>query len=150
MKHSGKQKLNQAATATANGINFIVNLAWAAIGVGVLIAAANGIGGAVSWILGVGLIIYAGSKLLTLPSEHRSGPALARRHVRRAVALRQLVCLIKPGDVPGQDNTNVPQVLYHLLARGQPGHERPIRWQVPLSPSIRERGCLARLKVSQS
>jgi hypothetical protein len=53
-------------TATANGINFIVNLAWAAIGVGVLIAAANGIGSAVSWILGVGLIIYAGSKLLTL------------------------------------------------------------------------------------
>jgi hypothetical protein len=65
LKHSGNQKLNQAATATANGINFIVNLAWAAIGVGVLIAAANGIGGAVSWILGVGLIIYAGSKLLT-------------------------------------------------------------------------------------
>lgn len=65
MSDSGKQKFNKAATATANGINFIVNLAWAAIGVGVLIAAANGIGGVVSWIIGAGLIVYAGSKLLT-------------------------------------------------------------------------------------
>ena len=65
MSNSGKQKLNKAATATANGINFIVNLAWTAIGVGVLIAAANGIGGVVSWIIGAGLIVYAGSRLLT-------------------------------------------------------------------------------------
>lgn len=65
MSDSGKQKFDKAATATVNGINFIVNLAWAAIGVGVLIAAANGIGGVVSWIIGAGLVVYAGSKLLT-------------------------------------------------------------------------------------
>jgi hypothetical protein len=65
LSNSGKQKMNKAARATANGINFIVNLAWVAIGVGVLIAAANGIGGVVSWIIGAGLIAYAGSKLLS-------------------------------------------------------------------------------------